>query len=417
MGIGHSEVQRLNKVSRVGKAKLASTLLIGLSLLGSATLNAAGITADERQNVRVLTPLVEDSRSGYEVFMLSDQDDSSHERRIAMQDPNGAWSVLHERFGQIMPFDSYHGSGDRDPEYQVWIKDRPGGYIGQQYYYNLEDQAVYGGLSYTWSPNRRAGYSLVKTPRPIEAGVPNYDWLDRSLLVKDAESGDIHEWMRFATRQFRLYWLDDERLFISHYNTKAKRNELLILNAQSGERKHYAYGTALAQDAMSGEILFVRNEPTRTRMIYDVRSGEERKATEADIRRLTPAPLAAPEDIPTELDWRVLPIADPPVVERHEHRIIVDGTAIELPHAFRRDGTLYIPVRPLLTGLGLELEERSGTAARYRIPIKSGTARAVLLPNDNSLILGDRLYTTQGVLQSLGFKNIRVEASVRGRQS
>ena len=406
----------MNQVRRGSKVRLAATLLLGLSLLGSVTLNAEGIKAEERQDDRVLTPLVDDAKTGYELFMLTNKAEPSPERRIVMQDPHGAWSVLHERFGQIMPFDSYHGSGDRDPEYPVWIKDRPGGYIAQQYYYNLEDQAVYDGLSYTWSPNRRAGYSVVKTPRPIEAGVPNYDWLDRSLLVKDAESGDIHEWMRFATRQFRLYWLDDERLFISHYNTKAKQNELLILNALSGERVHYAYGTALAHDAMSGEILFVRNEPTRTRMIYDVRSGEERKATEADIRRLTPAPLAAPEDIPTELDWRTLPIADPPVVARHEHRIIVDGTAIELPYAFRRDGTLYIPVRPLLTGLGLELEKRSGTAARYQIPIKSDTARAVLLPHDNSLILGDRLYTTQGVLQSLGFKSIRVEANGSGGQ-
>jgi hypothetical protein len=399
-------------LNRVSKVRLASTLLIGLSLLGSVTLNAAGSMADEREDVRVLTPLVEDAKTGYGVYMLSDKADPSHERRIVIQDPDGAWSVLHERFGGFVPFDSYHGSGNRDPEYQVWIKDRPGGYTAQQYYYNLEDQAVYDGLSYTWSPNRRAGYSLVKTPRPIEAGVPFYDWLDRSLMVKDAETGDIHERMRFDSRRFRLYWLDDERLLISHYNSKAKQNELLILNVQDGTRAHYAYGTALAHQAASGEILFVRNEPSRTRLIYDAQTGKERKATGADILRLTEAPHAATEDIPTELDWRTLPIADPPVVVRHEHRIIVDGTAIELPHAFRRDGTLYIPVRPLLTGLGLELEERSGTAARYQIPIKSGNARAVLLPNDNSLILADRLYTTQGVLQSLGFKNIRVEANV-----
>lgn len=407
----------MNQVKRVGKVRLAATLLLGLSLLGSMTLNAAGITADERQNVRVLTPLVEDANTGYEVFMLSEETEASHERRIVMQDPDGAWSVLHERFGQIMPFDIYHGSGDRDPEYQVWIKDRPGGYIAQQFYYNFEDQAVYDGLSYTWSPNRKAGYSLVKTPRPIEAGVPYYDWLDRSLMVKDAETGDIHEWMRFETRRFQLYWLDDERLFISHYNTKAKQNELLLLNVQSGERTHYAYGTALAQDTASGEILFVRNEPTRTRLIYDVRSGKERKATEAEIRRFMPAPVAAQEDTLTQLDWRSLPIADPPVVARHEHQIIVDGTVIELPYAFRRDGTLYIPVSPLLSGLGLQMEDRLGTAARYRIPIKSISGRVELRPNDNSLILGDRLYTTQGVLQSLGFKSIRVEANVRSEQS
>jgi hypothetical protein len=413
MRIGLTEVHGLNKVSKV---RIVLTLLLGTSLWGSAALGAAEVDAEEGQAVRILAPLVEDSKTGYGLYRLLATGDPAYESRLLLRDPDDKWSALHERFGGIMPFDNSHGDGARDPEYKVWIKDRPGWYTEQQYYYNLEDQAVYEGLSYIWSPNRRAGYSLVSTPRPLEAGVPFHDWLERSLLVKDGETGDIHEWMRFDTGRFQLYWLDDTRLFISHYNTKAKQNELLILSVQNGERTHFAYGTAYAHDATSGEILFVRNEPSRTRFIYELRTGHVRKATDDEIRRLTPEPLAALEEVSTELDWRTLPIADPPIIARHEHRIIVDGVSIDLPHAFRREGTLYIPVRPLLTGLGLQLEGKSGSAARYRIPIKSGSTRVVLQPNQNSLVLAGRVYTTQGVLQSLGFKNIRVEANASGRE-
>ncbi len=86
-----------------------------------------------------------------------------------------------------------------------------------------------------------------------------------------------------------------------------------------------------------------------------------------------------------------------------------------LPFAVKRGGTQYIPVQPLLDGLGLQLGEKQGPAAKYVFPLLSadGYARAELTA-DNSIVLAGHLFTTRGVLQSLGYPNVRVVAVAYG---
>ncbi|BBH20088.1 hypothetical protein Back11_14330 [Paenibacillus baekrokdamisoli] len=279
------------------------------------------------------------------------------------------------------------------------------GWGGPSYYYNLKDKIVYRGMSYYLSPDRQYGYTIVNSP---DKG----NWQGYSLLVKETSTGEIRELIRSNSRWEGLYWLDSKRLIMCKYNSTAKQNELLLLDAAAGSVKHIAYGSLKGFDPAHREVLFVYNEPARTPYIMETATGKIRKAVEQELKRFERQYTSYGERVPTNLDASVLEEWNPQIVIRYEHELQVGDTKVPLPFTVKRGGTLYIPVQPLLGGLGLQLGEKRGTAAKYNFPLlsKDGLARTELTPN-NSIVLAGRLFTTSGVLQSLGYPNVRVVAA------
>jgi len=361
---------------------------------------------DVGQGEHRLWNLLNDPVTGLRFFRWQADADSYQHTKYVVKDKAGQWFRLN---GNIQA--PYHtgydwGDGVREPEYRVQLQDKQdwlAPLAGPTYYYHLQDQVIFRGLSYYWSPDRSYGYTLVMAPQ-------NGSWYGFSLLAKESATGQIRELLQSDTRLDRMYWLNNNELLLCKFDHETQQNELLLANAADGTMKHFAYGSLKGFDPDKKEVLFVYNEPTRTPHILNAATGKIRKAAAIEPR-FEMKQQSYGQEILTTLEPETLEEWNPPVITRYEHKLLSGDKSIPLLFTVNSGGTLYIPIKTLLDGLELKLGEKQGTAANYRYPLQTadGQTRTELGP-DNSIVLGGQLFTTRGVLQSLGYADVIIQA-------
>jgi len=358
------------------------------------------------QGKHLLWSQLSDPATGLRFFQWRADRESYESSKIVVKNKEGQWFRLNDNVQGPYHTVNDWGDGVSEPEYLVQIRDKPEWFAylaGPGYYYHLQDQVVFRGLSYYWSPNQSYGYTIVMAPQ-------NGSWYGFSLLAKESATGQIRELLQSESRLKQMYWLNNNELIVCKYNREAQQNELLLVNAADGTVKHFAYGTLKGFDPDKREVLFVYNEPTRTPHILNAATGKIRKAAAIEPRFELKQQSYGQESL-TTLEPETLEEWNPPVITRYEHKLLSGDTSIPLLFTVISKGTLYIPIKTLLGGLGLQLGEKQGTAANYRYPLQTadGQVRTELRP-DNSIVLGGQLFTTRGVLQSLGYANVIIQA-------
>jgi len=376
--------------------------------IGASAISAIGADLQaEEQGKHLLWSLLDDPVTGLRFFQWRADRESYENSKVVVKNKDGQWFKLNDNILGTYYTEYDWGDGVREPEYLVQLQDRPDWFAhlaGPGHYYHLQDQVIFRGLSYYWSPDRSYGYTIVMAPQ-------NGSWYGFSLLAKESATGQIRELLQSEKRLNGMYWLNNNELLVCKFNQEARQNELLLANAADGTVKHFAYGSLKGFDPNKREVLFVYNEPTRTPHILNAATGKVRKAAAFEPRfEMKQQPSYGQESL-TTLDPQTLEEWNPPVITRYEHKLLSGDKSIPLLFTVTSGGTLYIPIKTLLDGLGLKLGEKLGTAANYRYPLQTadGKARTVLQP-DNSIVLGGQLFTTRGVLQSLGYANVIVQA-------
>jgi len=357
--------------------------------------------------------LLNDPVTGLSVFKWQAGNEQYGRSKIVLKNKDGEWFRLNDHIS----VQSHHsgidwGDGVREPEYRVQLEDKPellAHIAGPAYYYHLQDQVIYRGLSYYWSPDRSFGYTLVMSQQ-------NGSWYGVSLLAKESATGQIRELLQTDTPIDRMFWLNNKELLICRFNPNAHSNELLLANAADGTVKHFAYGYVTGFDPDKREFLINYTGATRKTQILNGATGDLRAATAIEPRFELKQQSYGQESL-TTLDPQSMEQWSPPVITRYEHKLLIGDTSIPLLFTVYRGGTLYIPIKTLLDGLGLKLGEKQGTASNYRYSLQTadGKVRTELRP-DNSIILGGQLFTTRGVLQSLSYANVSIKAVTKEEQ-
>ncbi|MCQ6561383.1 hypothetical protein [Paenibacillus mendelii] len=406
-------------MKKIAISALLSGAIAAASLTGAFAASASDpsttATQAAAQDLSIVRGGFTDPITGMQFFTWYPDEVSFESAVTVVKNKEGKWFKLNSQFGGPSPNNYNMGDGIRDPEYGINVKDMPDWYSffgDPRYYLQLQDQIVFHGLSFYWSPDRKYGYTLVSS---AEDG----GWGGKSLLTKNRETGEIREMLFTSTKYPKLYWLDSSRLLLGVFNPKERKNEILLLDAADGSVKHFGYGTLKGFDPVKKETLFVYNEPTRTPYIMEAASGSIRKAAATELKRFEPKYMGSNYDI---VDIKINPDTleewTPQIVTRYEQELISGDKIIPLQFAVTHKGTLYIPVKPLTSGLGLVLGEKKGTARDYNFSLQSadGRARVVLRPN-NSIVLSGRLFTTRGVLSSLGFADVRIQEAKQSQET
>ncbi len=261
--------------------KVTVSITLCAALLFSSvtgTMTAVHASASKQEAAMLIAGLI-DKQTGLRFFQWYPNPESHDSAYVVVKDKEGHWFRLNENLG--MPFNTMINAGDgiQEPEYGIPLRNKPAWYLwlmgDSSYYYHLKDQIIYKGLSFYWSPDHQYGYTVVNSPN-------KGNWRGYSLLVKEASTGEIRELIRSDDHWEGLYWLDGKHLIMCKYNRTTNQNELLLLDAETGSVKHFAYGSLKGVDPVRREVLFVYNEPTRTKYILETATGKVRKAAEEE---------------------------------------------------------------------------------------------------------------------------------------
>ncbi|MCQ6563611.1 hypothetical protein [Paenibacillus mendelii] len=315
--------------------------------------------------------------------------------RILMLDADGVWSKLPSHYNQMW----YVTGLSRiaiNPSYNIARMEF------DTLYFDFERKAIVSGGLYMTSP----GYAYGTRKESPYTFPPN-----SAMLIKNNHSGVIREMdvTRFDYRH--LQWLQDGTFITYRFNEEAKENEIVIGNPDTGTIQRLMLGTIRRVNAETNLLAYVKNEPERIWYVHDLTTGKERKlSSESEKSSLFPESIQADPKPPGKLtlpDVDQLPEYKPAFEYENEAVLKVNGQQYTLPYAFISGTSVFIPVRPLLSDLGIELTTTK-TQQTSSYTLRRGNA-ALTLTSTEVRIYSDRLFITTDHLQKLGVSNPAVE--------
>lgn len=284
-------------------------------------------------------------------------------------------------------------------------------YWSNSYYYNPKDGKVHQGPQYTYSSNGDWGFTMMNTYR-YDQTIGQYQ-LVKSYLLKNTSTGEVEEWMS-NTHSSSMYWMPDNKLLVERFSTTANQNEIAIYDPVHKKWTKLMNASIIRYHADLNQMIFTYNEPKRTEHVYDF--NKQQLLPEADqmlkdrIRGGRETTQQALRKLEEDLDLSTLPVKSIAMTRDQAHVVHIGDQDIEVPYAIKKDGTLWIPLKPLMEAFGLEVERLHGSNEGYRYSIEGNNAR-IELTSDNSLMLKENLYVTRGQLQSLGYSNVTITAN------
>ncbi|UVI29850.1 hypothetical protein [Paenibacillus spongiae] len=376
----------------IGAAVITPVLLGGFSEAPFAAPLSAQAEQAEGQSSSALSwsysYAYEDQRTGTVLVNVYNNGES----RILMRDAEGAWSKLPSRYTQVWNLPGSSAAAII-PTYMIARNEF------DNLYFNFERQAIVSGGLYEWSPSQAYG---IRKESPYTFPPNNF------LLFKDQKSGVIRQMDVSPFDYRRLQWLKDGSFVTDRFNDAAQENEIVIGRPDTGTVKRLMLGTIRRINADAGLIAFVKNEPGRIWYIYNLSTGKERTlVSESEKLALFPEPV--PSDDPKAAITLSLPDVDrlpefkPAFEYANEAVLNINDQQYALPYAFIGGNSVYVPVRPLIDDLGLEVTtNKSPQGNSYTI--QRATA-AITIKSDEVHIYSDRLFINTGHLQKLGFHN------------
>lgn len=368
---------------------------------GSQTYATEGILS---QRVNYIDP--EDGT----IFYSVERTDTSQLWVIVERSPDGTLSRWQEGYEGM-----YHSGSNQMPIVHfnpsvVGVKD----YWSNTFYYNPKDDKVHQGLLFTNSPNGSWGFTMMNTYR-YDQSSSQYQ-LVKNYLIKNTSTGEIEEWMS-NSHSSTLYWMPDNKLLIERYSYSEKQNEIVIYDPSLHKWTKHMNASLIAYNPDLNQMIFTYNESNRVEHVYDFKTKQIHLA--ADAKHLDPIRYHA-EDVlesalpklDANLDLSALPVKSIAMIRDLSHVVHMNGQDIEVPYTIKKDGTLWIPIKPLMDTFGWKVERLHESNKGYRYSIEANNAR-IELRSDNSLMLKENLFITRGQLQSLGYSHVTVTANLQ----
>ena len=201
---------------------------------------------------------------------------------VVVKDKKGHWFRLTDNLG--MPFNTMINAGDgiQEPEYGDQLA--------------ISQHGTYGGwgilviiiifrIKSFIKACRSIGLRTINTAIPLWVHKNKGNWRGYSLLVKEASTGEIRELFdRMTTGKDSIGSTASILLFANTIERPIKAYGFFIWMRETGNVKHFAYGSLKGFDPVRREVLFVYNEPTRTKYILETATGKVRKAAEEEVK-------------------------------------------------------------------------------------------------------------------------------------
>ncbi|WP_223066749.1 hypothetical protein [Paenibacillus caui] len=277
------------------------------------------------------------------------------------------------------------------------------------YVYDPSSRTVLHGSVYNLSPDGKWGIVERFEYKRSQYGISKIN----DYYIKNMETGSINLFTSSSISAVPQ-WTGEHRLIMRGYNVAHKQNEIVAYDSEQGITTSLTLGSLYAVNADKGLLLFAKNEPLRKLWIYDLSNGETRLAkNDQEVNDLfysvTNPEVERPElKLPDDFDIAAVPETKIPVQSIYEHTVTIDGHSIPVPYAFYRNGTLWIPLRPLSKALDWKIRStKSASSFSYLYSVTVGTSGIRLTP-DNSFIADDTMFITEKQIQSLGYTDISV---------
>jgi len=396
-------------VSMHGKRRTAAIAASVMLLMGSSVGYAAesnaptGMVVENRPDVAK----IENQYVGW-----IDEKTGSVYYNVSGYEGDTYWSAVVER--------KPDGSLNRWGEGFDWVwnsKDEPN--VGVSYnfemeplpsYYDWTGDIVREGLNFTLSPSRK--WAFVEQSHYRTPGDKRYVY-----WLRNVETGEIIEWHE-SYGSARAAWTKDNKIILKRYNEKERQNEIVTYDPVSKKWERVLLGTLYAYDYKSNQIVYVKNEPTRQEMLYDLGTKKSRPfVDEAERKHLFQASQTVYEQQPeldVDLDVWKLPVHSVAVIKDSLHTVHIGGQEVQVPYVFSSQGTQWIPMRELAQKLHwqvkLEPPKDQVTTPRYRYTIQVDSQQITLIP-DNSRIMNNRVFLTKAQLKTLGYSDITVTSN------
>ncbi|MCM2997975.1 hypothetical protein M3647_10845 [Paenibacillus cellulositrophicus] len=367
----------------------------------SATGQAAQVPAQKSPIKWRFSPSFYDQATGYSYYDATADQMSS---RTIYLDPKGEWHALAEAV-------TIH----RDYTLETPVVDRTkSGDPMEGLYstvYDPSKETATRGVYFAGGSDLQHGFRYVKNYyKRQDAQGKEYTASDFSLLLR-TRSGVIREIERVPNR-LRFKAMPDGNALAVQYSVPHKPDEILIINTETGKKKHLTYGRPEYYDAKEGRLLITLNKTENPSIVYTLADGKQRPATEQDWKAFRgislaegrhlpwPDPATAP---PADLQPQDLRVTSVQSQDQILVRAAIGGRAVNLSFAFVQNGRTLFPVREMAEQTGLEVKQTkvSGKAGGTSFTLKGPGGSVSLTPTD-SMLIGGQLFIGSDILKRIG---------------
>ncbi|NBD27900.1 hypothetical protein [Paenibacillus glycinis] len=400
--------QRNTQTRRRGIMVRAALAAAAAATLASGTAAYAAPTVTDIQFHYVYT----NAGTGDTFFnVMENRSDSTWKGRVLLQTKDGQWEMLPDEIaGLSQPIQSPYAAIYSQVQSLKRFDDA---------YYDPDSAELVTGSLYQNSPSGKWGlkYILHFDKFPAEGGYSKgYGYAKRvAVLLKNNQNGVIRQIgdLPFMPQYF---WLPDGSLMEQRFSKEDRQNEIVRINPDNGLAKRLILGSLEAYSNGQNEILFARNESTRTPQIYDFRTGKTRLAGKNEANALMESYQSAQTNtsgkpdapaVPADLDIDALPVMTTTSRQLSEANVLVDDKTISVPYSFfGLDSKLYVPIQPIAQALGWKVTDVPGN--EYSFSIKT-SHRELLADKTNSLMYNSRLFVRIDAIRAAGYTNTGIQ--------
>lgn len=308
------------------------------------------------------------------------------------------------RLGEKVP--SFYKDPDLSHPSIGYIKGYPFDY--SQFYFDVSKKNIYKGNQYYKSPNNKWGYinKRYSISKKVEGGWQS--WNVHSIFLKNMENGEIEEILE-SNKSVFVKWTKDNKLLICRYSNKERQKEILIYKPEEKTLKQLTLGSLYYFLPEKNLVLFAKNEPQRKPWILTVNDGKERLVTDhKEVENIYKQSSNYKKlELPTDFEIESVKILNPSIETKFEYNLEIENKVIPVSFIFKKGNKTYLPIRPLMEGLNLQVECLNPDQTNYKYKVTYGD-KSIVLSNQNSIIYLWRLYVTEKELEDLGIQNINI---------
>lgn len=352
-----------------------------------------------------------DPDSGTIYYNISGVQDDKRWYSVVEKSPDGTLMRWEDGFSAIYPV------MDGAPRVSILPSKYSAGDMDQGFYYDAASSTVYEGNAYIVSPDQQwALYENSSYTVPLGENGPEQPQREYRYWLKEAKTHELQE--IFTSPSYTgATWTADSQIIVQRYSEQAKQNEIVLFDPNTLKWKFLMNASMVFYLRDRHLLVYTNNEPTRQPKTYDLNTHQTRAISTEELNQLSRERWTSYKDVEEldpELNVSRLPVKSMVFTRHREHKVELDGQIVKLPYALQKNGTLWLPVRPMAEALSWKIEPIQTEAAHYQYGIQQGSSR-IELQNTNSIVIHNRLFMTRGQLQSLGYKEIEVSPNITNK--
>lgn len=340
-----------------------------------------------------------DDNSHYDIYNLWPGNEKVKDCAVIMHNlEQDEWVRLEEKFWSLHePYKPY------DAKLPVaWVVEKGKTFNPyENYYYDIGNNRLTLGTQYQISPDEKWGLQYNDY---FGSGGRT-----KSYLLKNLENGTIEECLELEnTTGYAFYWLPNSTILFCTYSQNEKQNVIYIFYPETKKFEKVVSGSLWAYDAKTNQILFVKNEPKREKWSLDLSTRLEKR--EMNPERFYPSTDDTPRVSlpPGDLDIDSLKVVTPEKDVQYEHRIGIGDQVIPVPYIFKSKNQEFIPLRPLMEPLGIEvnINQLGSFVKEYQVSYQE---KKFVLSENEYIIYKWKLFVTPEVLKKMGLPEFTVK--------